>query len=712
MRRWLLPLLALAIAAVLVLLDRAGRDDGAAGIDSGPQSPIGSVPEFDDDIQAPQPDATGTDPTRVAVDAGDDSVAAPTGQAAQDLGLDLQVRDETGAPVTSVAFYLWRVENGRPLEEGRQELTMGSTQGEYRLYGMTSGKWTVVVDGEPSGWPAGIGRAHLSLDLPYEGPRLDVVLTHPGTLAGRVENSEGEPLTGVNVRAWLTEPRTRRSTPTDEQGEFQLGRVRPGQWKLIAELRGSKTEQMVEVLPGSDSYQVLRFERAGAIEGLLLYEGGEPLPGWRVSLIGGNSRVDRVQTDEDGSFRFAPVAAGTYSLVASNTGEPGTRPTPREYLATATAVVVADETVQVTIVKALFVERVEVHGTLTLGGEPVAKVGISAFREGEHMIGIPYSDRTDAQGNYSIRLPGPGPVLFRADSSWAQATLALVQVPPGPQFRLDLSLPAGSVSGELIDTQGYPWRWQVTLEPEDGSPALPSVGSNTGLRVDDDGSFLFPAVQPGTYVLRAHGGAGWSVPPLGGIRVEEGQEVTGLELTARPGGGLSGRVTDAEGELVAGAEVIVRDLAGVQLVGAPCPTSAHGLYFFNGLPAGRVLVSAQTEDGTAQIEVRITAEGRQEANLRLGPGTVLTISAVDESGTPLPTGFGVFGPRGESVTALIGPGRRTSSFANPLSFSTHTLGPLPPGTYRVVARSADGRQATREVELRAEPTLELTLELR
>ena len=88
----------------------------------------------------------------------------------------------------------------------------------------------------------------------------------------------------------------------------------------------------------------MRFDRAGTIEGLVLYEGGEPLIGWRVSLIGGDSRVDRVQTDEDGRFRFSLVAPGTYNLVASNTGEPGTHPTRPESLATATAEVVANET--------------------------------------------------------------------------------------------------------------------------------------------------------------------------------------------------------------------------------------------------------------------------------------------------------------------------------------------------------------------------------
>jgi hypothetical protein len=328
------------------------------------------------------------------------------------------------------------------------------------------------------------------------------------------------------------------------------------------------------------------------------------------------------------------------------------------------------------------------------------------------MIGIPRSGRTDELGRYSIQLPGPGPVLFRADTSWARATLALVQVPPVPRFRLDLSLPAGSVSGELIDTQGHPWRWRVTLEPEDGSPALPSAGSNTGLRVADGGSFLFPAVQPGTYVLRAHGGAGWSIRPLHGILVTEGQEVSGLELTAGPGGTLSGRVYDAEGVLVAGAEVLVRDLAGVRLVSAPELTSAHGLYSFRGLPPGSVLVSAQSQDGAAQVEVQVTADAGREADLRLAPGTVLILTGVDVEGASVPTSFSVFGPRGENVTALIGPGRRTSSYGSPVSFSTHTLGPLPPGTYRIVARSADGRQAEREVELGAEPTVELTLELR
>ncbi|MEE8467436.1 MAG: carboxypeptidase-like regulatory domain-containing protein, partial [Planctomycetota bacterium] len=465
MRRWLLPLLTLAIAAVLILLDRVGREDGAAGIDGGPGSPTGSAPEPEGGIQAPPPEATGTDPTRVAVDAPADSVTAPAGPVAEDLGLDLLVLDENGAPVTAVGFHLWRVEDGRPLVEGRQDHSMGSNLGEYRLYGMTTGQWTVVVDGEPSGWPAGVAREQLSVELPYTGPRLEVVLQRPGTLAGRVEDYAGLPLSGVRVRGWLSEPRTRIGKPTDEQGEFHLGAVRVGRWKLIAELRGAKTEQMVEVLPGSDSYQVLRFERAGAIEGVVLYEGGEPLAGWRVSLIGGSPNVDRVQTDEDGRFRFSPVAPGTYTLLAvpGFQGVPGIRPTPPERRATTTAVVVAEETVQVTLVKALAVDAVVVHGTLTLAGEPVPDVGISALREGEVSIGMPHACRTDELGRFSIPLPGPGPVLFRADTAWAQVTLSFVQVPPVPRFRLDLALPASTVAGTLLDEEGQPRRWRVSL---------------------------------------------------------------------------------------------------------------------------------------------------------------------------------------------------------------------------------------------------------
>lgn len=701
MRRWLLPLLALTIAAVLVLLDRARRNDGAAEIDGGSRSFIGSARRTDGDIEAPQPEA----PPRVAVDGRGDSVAA---RAAEDLSLELLVRDDTGAPVTLVACQLWRLENGRAVREGRQELSMASARGRYRLHSMTRGVWIVVVDGEPSG----TGREPLTVDLPYEGPPLEVVLRRPGELSGRVEDADGNQLSGVKVSGWFSERHLRLRRQTDEHGEFQLGAVPAGQWSLSAGLRGASTEQRVEVLPGLDSYHVLRFGPAGVIAGLVLNEGGQPLAGWRVTLIGGSPNEDRRVTDEGGRFRFSPVQPGTYTLFAvGHRSEHGTRAPPPGSRTTGTAVVVASETIEVTL-EVLAVTPVEVFGTLTLGGEPVAAVRVFAFREGELTIGVPRSARTDGLGRYSLRLPGPGAVLLRADTSWASATLSLVHVPPGPRFRHDMTLPAGSVSGELSDTQGYPWRWEVTLELEDGSLAPSSAGPRAKFKVDNDGSFLFPAVHAGTYVLRAHGGAGWSVAPLHGILVAEGQEVSGLELTARPGGALSGRVTDVDGEPVAGAEVFVRDLTGTQLVSELALTNSQGLYSIAALPAGRVLVSAQTEDGAALVEARVAAESSREVDLRLAPGTVVTFSAVDGEGALVPAVFSVFGPRGDHVTALIGPGLRASSRAIPRSFSTLTLGPLPPGTYRVVARAADGRRAAREVKLGGEPSSKLALEVR
>jgi len=155
-------------------------------------------------------------------------------------------------------------------------------------------------------------------------------------IAGTVVNAvSGSPLAQTRVSIQdARNPQNTQWTITSDDGRFEFGQLPPGKYGVQGAKRGfiaagyEQHEQFSTAIVtgvGFDTeHLVLRLAPVATLSGKVLNEAGEPEPGAIVSLYvkDRSSGVDRIQhiqeegTDDQGTYEFWPLNAGTYFLAA------------------------------------------------------------------------------------------------------------------------------------------------------------------------------------------------------------------------------------------------------------------------------------------------------------------------------------------------------------------------------------------------------------
>lgn len=160
-----------------------------------------------------------------------------------------------------------------------------------------------------------------------------------GAICGKIVSSSGEPLRKAEVTASSFENHTEYISLTGSDGLFAFDALQPGQYHLRARRAGyvpaayGTQDEMfpgtpVTVTPGREIRDiVIALQPQSVITGRVLDEDGDPLEGVHVNLLReadfghGNQLVPRsgspAASDDEGNFRIAAIAPGTYFLSAS-----------------------------------------------------------------------------------------------------------------------------------------------------------------------------------------------------------------------------------------------------------------------------------------------------------------------------------------------------------------------------------------------------------
>lgn len=359
----------------------------------------------------------------------------------------------------------------------------------------------------------------------------------------------------------------------------------------------------------------------------------------RVSLEGGALAEPQVMdSDTDGRFRFAGVAAGTYRLSASKPGFV----TPDS--ARAVQVEVKDgDTGAATIA---LPRGAALEGRIVNeSGDPVENVAVTAVRLAYHPAGYRPTTvrqaRTNDLGRFRIHSLPPGDYYLQAASDARTAVNAAayagrrsgyaptyfpgtprasearrVSVATGQEAtNLDFTIaavPVVQASVSVLDASGsrpsgLPG---CRLQPVGAARSVPGFSDPNG-----DRPTIFPSVPPGEYWLLAAAVPAGGDPQYAATRVTIGGDNAVLTARTQPGARLDGRI-ELEGSAplpsLGGLEVVAYEaeyelpsVRGAAAPNAPIPVGADGRFAFLSLFGPRVIRVTRLPAGWTVLSVHV-----------------------------------------------------------------------------------------------------------
>lgn len=295
-----------------------------------------------------------------------------------------------------------------------------------------------------------------------------------GSVSGYVRDESGKPLEGAELTAFPVAPggedvavRSLRAK-SDAHGFFQIAGAADGTWHLESKRAGNTTADggLIDVKPGEETILARPIVHLD-LQAIDVYitppvdRSGNP---WRVTLdkrLTPTSRVNRTVAQGDsgtnGFWRAEKLEAGEYTLSVGENDRSSVRKQQTVRLDEGTEVV------------AILMDNVAVRGKVTAGNTPV--VARVTFSDDD---GATMPAETDDDGEYELSLPHEGSWRVELKNDKTRVRLfrllrAEVRRRDGEEFaRVDIKLPAGRVTGTVVDASGKPADAIVVVRREDG----------------------------------------------------------------------------------------------------------------------------------------------------------------------------------------------------------------------------------------------------
>jgi hypothetical protein len=519
-------------------------------------------------------------------------------------------------------------------------VTFTGPEGTYAVPERAGGGWVQV---EASGFqPA-------SAKLPQTpAARLPTLALEPArTLAGRVADKSGAPLGSVLVTV-APDGREKRETfrldraasraLSDAEGRFLLrGLAAAPTYALTASRMGY---QAAQATVAADGEARLVLDRARSAHGIAVDARERPLAGVEITIrpsSAGPGEAVTTLTDGRGRFEVPALPSNRVDIEARRQGfAPAVLP----------GVVVAPGTGPADLGTLTLQAGVRIEGRVVdAAGRPLAGAG-AWLAEADRLPGGALAETlrqrepaatADESGRFAIPDVARGRMVnvLVARDGYVPFWVEGVEAPTAKPLSVVLEM-ASRLRGRVEDVSGEPVPGaSVRLRPAPPPPGTVGVelrrSENTAdVEAGHDGAFAFAEVAPGAVTLEAS--AEGFLPPepveLQVLPNGDVQEIQEVRLVLGRGAVVSGWITTAGGEPVAGAHVRI---GAVQ-----SESDAEGRYRLAGVAPGLkgLGVSHPAYKGRNQ-QVDVQA-GENRVDLTLEKGTTVAGRVVDEAGAPRP----------------------------------------------------------------------------
>jgi hypothetical protein len=202
-------------------------------------------------------------------------------------------------------------------------VVLSEADGAFRLEGVVAGQVEVIASAE--GYGPGFFGAALGWGQPVPVPvrsgatvdGIEIVLSKPTFVTGRIVDDAGSPVEGVDVQSWLQRGfALDRAAKSDKEGRFRAGPFSVREacavylWFLVS---GYTIEQkQVEVKPGADADAgTILATRQATVRGVVVDGAGLPA---KASVSTGHMFTE---SQADGTFELKGVGPGTVVLSAA-----------------------------------------------------------------------------------------------------------------------------------------------------------------------------------------------------------------------------------------------------------------------------------------------------------------------------------------------------------------------------------------------------------
>lgn len=528
--------------------------------------------------------------------------------------LEVQVTDPDGAPAAGAEVVAFDARGTTVATPGRR-LQAGETddEGRYRSREpLHPGQRLALLIRHPEAAPQWI----FDVDPLFpESLRVHVALEPGRALQGRVRAESG-PVGGALVAARsvsgpvparLAVVRETRSAP---DGTFRLTGLAPGSLEVQVAAPGfAAVRRQVRLAPrGEEPRLAVTLAPAAGLRGRVVAAGdGSGVAEARVRLVPAGGDAARgapceLTTAADGTFSAQGLLHQPYRLEVE---APGFAPSGYETVRPGT------EEVRVRLEARSVLEGRVLDG----GGAPLegATVVAGAWRGPREVAWDSGAVTTGEGGRFLLPAVSPGTVwVYARAPGWTAGRVGPLEIARGERREgLVIQLQAGAVvTGRLEARDGRPLggrpvtlgRYFSTRTVRDavasrwGLPQGELGGADLGEAREGlhaagrtvtfpDGSFVFPAVGPGDYVVVAPGDATYAEARSQRFALTGPGRMELAALRTERCGGLRGQVLDGAGKPEPAALVLVRG-EGAEMVRRTAPTGPGGRFQLTGLPPG------------------------------------------------------------------------------------------------------------------------------